>query len=347
MNGMNGKETNDSKETTSKGTSSKGTSSKETNSNRTNGKETAYLYAHRAHETEEELCRMELRALTGGHALTPTLTESQRNVDADRSPFVYGKMKVEAVSASLDDICHYASGMELPEGETFKVLCLKEGAHPNYRDSRELERKIGACVRGKADMHSPAKMFALVLQDGLYRFGEYEESGRVWRAHIQKPHAYSTGLGVPLARAAVNIAAAGAAGRRMLDPCCGMGTVLIEGLSMGLDMTGCDLNPLAVTGARGNLRHYGYPEDRVQLGDMRKLEGKYDTALLDMPYNLCSVITSEETLEILAALRRLTARAVVISTQPIEAEIREAGFSIEDACTAAKGSFARKLWLCR
>lgn len=106
-------------------------------------------------------------------------------------------------------------------------------------------------MTGTADMRSPDRVFGLVIHEGVIMLGEYHESDRSWQRRKLKPHNYSTGLGVALSRSVANIAAPRPEGLRILDPCCGMGNVLIEGLSMGMDMTGCDLNPLAVRGARG------------------------------------------------------------------------------------------------
>ena len=68
-----------------------------------------------------------------------------------------------------------------------------------------------------------------------------------------------------------------------------MGNVLIEAFSMGIAAEGRDINPLAIRGARVNLRHYGYDDNKVAIQDMNTLQGHYDAAILDLPYNLCSV----------------------------------------------------------
>ncbi|MDT3427163.1 tRNA G10 N-methylase Trm11 [Paenibacillus forsythiae] len=308
-------------------------------------KQTPYLYMHRSHENESGLCQLELDVLLQGDALSPGLIIAREKIDPGRSPFLSGRIDILFASDSEEALARLASGITLGEGEAFKLFCPKEGGG-TYEERRELERRIGRHIPGTADMRSPDRVFGLVMLEGMILFGEYHESDRSWQRRKAKPHNYSTGLGVALARSAANIAAPRPEGLRVLDPCCGMGSVLIEGLSMGMDMAGCELNPLAVRGARGNLRHFGYPDHIVTLGDMRNLSGHYDAAVLDMPYNLCSVLSPADTREMLEALRRLTGRAVIISTLPIEEHIAAAGFSIERGCTVSKGSFQRSLWLC-
>ncbi|MFD1772680.1 TRM11 family SAM-dependent methyltransferase [Paenibacillus rhizophilus] len=309
-------------------------------------KRTPYLYMYRSHENESGLCSLELDVLLQGDVLSPGLIIAREKIDPGRSPFISGRIDILCASDSMETIAAFAGGIEFEAGETFKLFCPKEGGG-TYEERRELERTVGRHMTGAADMRSPDRVFGLVMHEGFIMLGEYHESDRSWQRRKLKPHNYSTGLGVALSRSAANIAAPRPEGLRILDPCCGMGNVLIEGLSMGMDMTGCDLNPLAVRGARGNLRHFGYPEHIVTLGDMRDLSGRYDAAVLDMPYNLCSVLSLADTREMLEALRRLTGRAVIISTQPVEESIAAAGFELKGGCTVSKGTFKRSLWLCR
>jgi tRNA G10 N-methylase Trm11 len=149
-----------------------------------------------------------------------------------------------------------------------------------------------------------------------------------------------------VARAVVNIAVPVVDGTRLIDPCCGIGTVVIEALSMGIDATGFDNNPLAVRGARVNLAHFGMP-DVVRLADMRSLGGRYDSAIVDLPYNLCSVISAGERLEILESARRLADRIVIVTTGMIDDSLAQAGLVIEDRCVVRKGRFERQIILCR
>jgi tRNA G10 N-methylase Trm11 len=190
-------------------------------------------------------------------------------------------------------------------------------------------------------MRKPDRLFGLTRLDGRWYFGPCEESSAIWLKHQNKPQNYSTALPTRAARAIVNLAAGPATeGIRLIDPCCGMGTVLIEAMSMGLDIEGIDLNPLAVRGARVNLAHFGYP-DRVRLGDMRRAEGAYDAAIVDMPYNLCSVLPEEEELAILLSVRRIAKRAVMITTRKPERQLELAGWRLSECTTLRKASFTR------
>ena len=305
-----------------------------------------FIYTFASHESERELCRLELTELLKQvpHAGSDWVC-SDRLVDPDRSPFISARMDVLWTGRTAEEIACYAAGISLGES-TFKVVCLKAGEPLSYEEQRSLERLVGGSIRGKAEMKSPDVKFGLMLADGAWTFGRLEEPERAWLAHKRKPQNYSTGLSSRVARALVNISAPETAGTQ-IDPCCGMGNVLIEALSMGMDIRGCDINPLAVRGARANLRHYGHSDKIVSLGDMNDLSGHFDAAVLDLPYNVCSVFPPEEKRRMLSSLRRMADRAVIVSTEPLWEFLPAAGWNVIDMVTTRKGSFVRDIWLCQ
>ena len=303
-----------------------------------------YIYTYVCHETERDLCQMEIRSLFGKDVDTSTYILSSKEINPSRSAFISMRLNVSYALSSLDQLCDRLGQVEIGDA-TFKVVYMKAGDPFTYEEQRSLERKTGACINGTANMRSPDVRFGLMAIQGIWVWGECQSPPESIRLkHKDKPQNYSTGLPVHVARALVNIVIPDAIKVRAIDPCCGMGNVLIEALSMGIDMVGCDINPLAVKGARVNLAHFGYP-DVVKLGDMNNLVEEYDAAILDMPYNLCSVISEEDQLRMLRSLRRLSKRAIIVSTLSVQHLVEQAGFRVIDQCIVSKGSFVRNVWL--
>ncbi|WP_426450766.1 TRM11 family SAM-dependent methyltransferase [Paenibacillus sp. S-38] len=303
----------------------------------------ACLYTYACHEDELELCRLELRELFGCTAEGGWL-RSPRVLDPGRSPFLKQRLDVRFEEDSLPALLERLPELELAGG-TFKVVYAEGGLGADYGEQRALERQAGARIRGRADMRTPQHVLGLTCADGRWLLGPLHRGEAHWLQHAQKPQNYSTALSTRVARAVVNIAVPEGAGRRLIDPCCGMGTVLVEALSMGIGSEGCDINPLAVRGARVNLRHFGFPESAVRLADMTGLEETYDAAVLDLPYNLCSKLSAEEQAGLLAGVRRLAARAVIVATEEIGEEIAAAGFHVAGHAVLRKGSFSRQIYL--
>ncbi|MCJ8014388.1 methyltransferase domain-containing protein [Paenibacillus sp. KQZ6P-2] len=309
-----------------------------------------YLYTYASHETEAELCGMEMRALFGDGIVcrTASLLLSHRKINPDRSPFLSLRLDVLVSGGSAEGIAERAGTVQqIINGNTFKVTYIKSGDPYTYNEQRAFERLVGSRIHGKADMKKADITFGLISVQGIWLLGVCHVPERSWHAHIHKPQNYSTGLSAKAARSLVNIMAPETEGVRVVDPCCGMGNVLIEALSMGIHIQGNDINPLAIRGARINLKHYGYPVELVTLGDMNELEGHFDAAILDMPYNLCSVLPEEEQKQMLTSLRRLAPRAVIVTTEEdVRVRVEEAGYRIIDECKVWKGSFVRQVWLC-
>lgn len=302
-----------------------------------------YIYPYACHEDERPLCELELRILLDA-PIAARYVRSEQNVDPSRSPFVHGRLSVVCRAESLEAVTEAAACLDL-KGRTFKLRYIEADGEADYGERRRIERAVGANFRGKAEMKRPECLYGLAYVDGEWLLGEYAESESVWLRHNDKPRHYSTALGTRTARAIANIAVPQPENVRAVDPCCGIGTVLIEAKSMGIRMDGFDLNPLAAIGARENLAFFDLPGD-VIVADMRTLEGRYDALVLDLPYNLCSVLKAGERLEMLNAARRLAGRCVIVATEDIEAEIEAAGMTVSERCAVRKGSFTRYVWVC-
>jgi tRNA G10 N-methylase Trm11 len=204
---------------------------------------------------------------------------------------------------------------------------------------------MGLHITGEADVHHPEYLFGIVTLGGRWYFGSYLKNKAVWLHHMKKPRSYSIALTTRLARAAANIAVPHPLGIKAIDPCCGIGTVLVEALSMGVDIVGRDINHFIVRGARENLAYFGLEGD-VVVGAIANISVSYDVAIVDMPYNLFSTITTEEQLSILQQARRIANKVVVISIESIDEMLSLSGFTIVDRGVAKKGLFSRQVLVC-
>lgn len=308
-----------------------------------NQSKVAHYYTYASHEDEADLCRLELSVLFGRKPQAGIIAQSEElpPIDVGRSPFLKRRIDVEWAAATLEGLGEQLNGYDLA-GRTFKVLYTDGDEGCSYEEKRAYERQVGGYFVGTADMRKPDLRLGLARYEGEWLLGPCEDNSAIWLTHQAKPQNYSTALPTRAARAIVNIAAGPyPEGIKLVDPCCGMGTVLVEALSMNIDAEGIEINPLAARGARLNLEHFGYSGRLVAKDDMRQWTLHYDAAILDMPYNLCSVLPSSEQTEMLEALRRLADRAVVVTTEDIGNHLEKAGFRIADTAKLSKGTFTR------
>jgi tRNA G10 N-methylase Trm11 len=307
----------------------------------------SFIYTFACREDELSLCHLEMRAFFGVEA--PHILKSVVAIDPSRSPFIKERVEVMYQGSSLADIIQKVEGIQL-FGATFKVIFVKlNDLIPedkiSYEEQRVIERELGMHITGEADVHHPKYVFGIVTLGGQWYFGSYLKNKAFWLHHMKKPRNYSIALTTRLARAAANIAVPHPYGVKAIDPCCGIGTVLVEALSMGIDIVGRDINHFIVRGARENLAHFGL-EGEVVVGAIANISTNYDVAIVDMPYNLFSTITTEEQFSILQHARRIANKAVVISIESIDDMISSAGFTIADRGVAKKGLFSRQILVC-
>ncbi|MGG3467380.1 RNA methyltransferase [Neobacillus pocheonensis] len=310
---------------------------------------TTYIYTYAHYENELSLCALEMRSLFGSESQTGIL-ESHLKIDPSRSPFIKERIDVIYEGDSFQNLLKQVASLQIA-GETFKVVYVKNGfpkisVDEGFENRRAIEKEIGLHISGIADIHHPKRLFGVMNVNGRWVFGDYVKGESVWFRHQQKPHSYSTALNTRVARAVVNIAIPDPIGIKAIDPCCGIGTVLVEALSMGIDIVGSDRNPLILGGTRENIKHFGLSGE-VKLADIRDITNQYDVAIIDLPYNLCSVITPDEQLEMLRSARQFANKVVVVTVEPIDEILLNAGFIIIDRAVVKKGSFSREVIVCK
>lgn len=307
-----------------------------------------YIYTYACHKDEQELCALEMRSLFGCE-FQSNIVESGVEIDPSRSPFIKGRVAVMYEGESLEYLLEQVATLQVT-GQTFKVVYVPtdDTAKRLLKElggRREIERKIGLKINGEPDLEHPERVFGFMLVNGRWIFGDYVKSEPIWLRHQKKPHSYSTALSTRVARAIVNIAIPTPSGVKAIDPCCGIGTVLVEALSMGIDIVGSDRNTFIIDRIIENIEYFGFTGE-VKAADIREITEHYDVAMIDLPYNVCSVITSEEKREMLGSARKIAKKVVVVTVEPIDEILIDVGFSIVDRAVIKKASFRREVIVC-
>jgi len=308
----------------------------------------SYIYTYGYPPEETELCHLEMRSFFGKHTNNDLLMSSI-NIHPDRSPFIRERIEILFEGDTFEDILQQVHTIDV-QHKTFKALYVKTNdltpeQNIQYDERRQMERAIGMHIDGEADVHRPDLIFGLITLEGRWYFGPYIKAKAIWLEHMKKPRNYSIALSTRMARAIANIAVPDPTNVKAIDPCCGIGTVLIEALSMGINMIGRDINHFVVQGTRENLAHFNL-QSTVVCGDISKVTEHYDTVIIDMPYNHFSHTTPEAQLSLLQHARRIANKAVIVSVGEIDEMLEDVGFTITDRCAAYKGNFVRQIIVC-
>ena len=148
-----------------------------------------------------------------------------------------------------------------------------------------------------------------------------------------------------MARALVNIAVGNNLELKLVDPCCGIGTVVIEALSMNIDVNGYEINNNIAQYAQRNLEFFGY-NNVITNGDMHRIEEKYDVVIIDIPYGLFKPTTLKEQTDIIKTARKIADKLVIVTFEDMDKYIKGVGFNILDTCYVSKGKFVRYISIC-
>lgn len=213
------------------------------------------------------------------------LVRARVGVDLLRSAYVAECFRLLAEAPSLQDLLVAAEKLLLRR-ERFRVSVRRIGevAAP---PSQEIERAVADIIEGRPDLSRPTTVIVVVAREGDWLLGELvSRTCNGWRGHEQRPFQYSSALPPRIGRALVNLVAA--PGDRLIDPCCGVGTVLVEASAMGIEPFGWEINAALAEHAAANLCHH-HQGASIVVGDGRTARGRWQGAVLDLPYGQQSI----------------------------------------------------------
>jgi len=306
--------------------------------------EKKYLYTTNYSKDEESLCKMEMKYLFN-KPLDEKHLFSDIYVDPSRSPFIKKCISLMYTGETMKEIINQIVKDKLTL-TNYKVGYINATDEVmGFHEGRSIEFEIGFNILGEAKMKNPEIVFGISKVDNKWIFGECESNTSDWLLHNTKPFSYSNALKVNVCRALVNIAVGNNLDYHVVDPCCGIGTVLIEAISMGINIKGYEINSYIGKNAKTNLRYFGY-EDIITICDMNNITNKFNVAIVDLPYGIFTQITPGEQLAIMASTRRIADRMVILTFDDMEQQITSVGFHIDDRCTISKGTFKRHIFIC-
>lgn len=306
-----------------------------------------YIYSFIYDYTESELSKLESKYLFNKEDKNKMLF-SDVKVDPSSSAFI--KKRFDVILSSEDYSALVEEVKELNicvDGFKVEYLVL-DGDRLGYRDRLERVKDFGYIINGNPEYYKPVITYSICYYEGVWYFGILIKNNLDWQKHKKKPFSYSNSINVNIAKALVNIAAEGNKEKRLLDACCGVGTIMLEACFAGYNIEGSDINWKVCRQSRANLACFDYTTT-VYRTDIKDMEERYDAAIIDLPYNLFSCADEGTVSHIIESTAEITDRLVVVSTTDITEQIADAGLKILDSCSVSKrgkANFTRVVWVC-
>ena len=306
-----------------------------------------HIYSFSYDNTEGELCKLESRHIFNKEEKNRQLFS---DIKVEPSSSAYIKKRLDVISFSDD----YATLITEVKKESicvegFKVEYLVLDCDTTaYADRLKKLKDIGFSIEGDPDYYNPTITYGLCSYEDIWYFGILIKDNFEWHKHNKKPCSFSNSISVSIAKALVSIATKADKAKKLIDACCGVGTIMLEACFVGNEIDGCDINWKASRDARINLSHFNYTST-VYRSDIKDISLRYDAAILDLPYNLYSRSSDDEVLHIIQSSAELSDRLIIVSTSDITDFIIGTGYRIADHCSVSKrgkANFARKIWVC-
>lgn len=304
-----------------------------------------YLYVFNYPRLEEDICLMEMRTLFEKDIIEKEIF-SNKNIDVSDSVYINFKIEILHMDEKFENIVEKIKKEKIIM-EEFKVEYYKIGNDTTeYAERIKKTRSIGLEVQGEPNMKNPKTIYGIVKVKDIWILGVYKKNNFLWNSRVKKPMSYSNSLGVSLAKSVINLATCGDKNISIIDPCCGIGTILIEACKMNVNIEGYEINKKIYENAKINLKFYNCNVE-ITNGDMHEIAKKYDSSILDIPYGIFSHITKEEQQSLINKTREISKRLILISFEDLDYMIEKAEFKIIDRCEIPKGNFKRYIYICK
>lgn len=304
-----------------------------------------YLYLiNRPPNDQKSLAELECLTFTGIRT-DKNYVISSIYADIRHSAYIDYCIDLYFIMDNIEDLYKSINSLNYCE-DRFRVNFINVDEHLEFKARKDIERTVSDIFPSDPDLKEPLTEFIVTKISGKWMFGKLSgKTEKRWLLYYNKPHTFCNALPSRMARALVNIACQNKKDIKLLDPCCGMGTVLLEAFDMGIDSYGYDINSIVVENANKNLDHFNFPKV-VESRDAAQIKGQYDVSVIDLPYGVLSIRGSDKYKEIIGNVRKLCSRSVILSSRDISDLMIESGFKVMDGCVVRKGGLSRHITVC-
>lgn len=271
-----------------------------------------YIYKYKFEPHNEQLIKYEMSCLFNQVGMDDYLI-SDYQLNPNRSYSINYRIDIMCSGDSVDYLISQIEQLRLYyEGFKIEFIDVKS-------DIMEYQTRIDYCIQiadlidGYGQMKNPAITFVVTELEGVWYFGQLIRNDRSFEQLQTKLHTYSHSMSCELSRTVVNIAC-GQEQPTIIDPCCGIGTVLAEAAQMNFTIEGNELNWQIYHKAKENMNFLGLNVP-ITHGDMHDIVKLYDVSILDIPYGLMSKTSTELQTGLISKCYEISEKLILIANE--------------------------------
>ena len=294
-----------------------------------------YIYNYNYRECEESLVTLEQKYLFNSTGQIRTTLFSNFKFKPDISWFIKGRLEIIVSKPTFIELVSSVKEKKLIT-EEFNILLISEKGIKNSKmNGKKKAKELGMIIDGECNFINPINIFGFMIIDNKWYFGRYEANDMKWKKYSKKPYSYSSSLPQNISKTLVNIASCGNKNIKLIDPCCGVGTVLLDANYNGYNIEGVEINESVALSATKNLKFYKVNINVIN-DDLKNVSKKYDVAIIDLPYDNFCHITEENLNDLISNIKLFASKFVFISGKCIDGILKFHNYKITETCGVSK-----------
>ncbi|MFO7900469.1 MAG: methyltransferase domain-containing protein [Planctomycetota bacterium] len=297
----------------------------------------SFVYLLAGDERSRDLALAEARAVCGAERIADRLVRGGRRARIERTGYLAGGIEVLAEAPDVESACEQVDRLGV-RADDFRIDVERLPRRLKV-SRRETANAFALAIDGRPNLDDPAERFtAYVTPDRVWFGRTLNAPGPNWKRFLDKLHECSCALPGRAARAVCNLVVRG--GERVVDPCCGSGTLLLNAADLGASVTGFDVNKKMVGATNANLLYFGFAATAAQ-ADAAEVTGDYDLVVTNLPYGKMSAVTPAEEARLVRNIVTLAPHGVLVTTSDIAPALTAAGAEVEQVIPLSKFTMTR------
>lgn len=295
-----------------------------------------YIYKFKYEPHNEQLIKYEISCLLKQEATSDCLI-SNCKINPNRSYSINYRIDIMFKAHQIEQLMPQIKAANLYY-EGFKIEFIDVNS-----DVLAYQTRINYCIQiadlieGYGQMKDPQITFVVTMLNGEWYFGKLIRNDRSFEYLQTKLHTYSHSMSCELSRTVVNIAC-GQQHPTLIDPCCGIGTVVAEAKHMGYEIDGNELNWQIWNKAQENMQDLGL-NVQIRHGDMHEINKQYDVSILDIPYGLMSKTSHELQTGLIAKCYEISNKLILIANEESTPLIEQTKWKIHHKLNVPKANY--------